>query len=221
MNLGYELDETTLRIELEVRNAGSARMPAGMGLHPYFSRTLTVADEQVALQAKVGGVYTEVLPTAPAVPISAEQDFSRERPLGDIELDTCFADWDGYASIHWPGSGVRAEIDAEVPLRHLILFTPRGKPFFAIGGISPLNAGEVAAYIDHTILKPEATLDEIRKLCSEARTYGFASVCINPTWVREAAEFLRGSAAASPARASGPAGSRRRRIRSPWRANHQ
>jgi len=57
----------------------------------------------------------------------------------------------------------------------------------------PLNAGEVAAYIDHTILKPEATLDEIRKLCSEARTYGFASVCINPTWVRQAAEMLRGS----------------------------
>ena len=57
----------------------------------------------------------------------------------------------------------------------------------------PLNAGEAAAYIDHTILKPEATFEEIKKLCSEARTYGFASVCINPTWVRQAAELLQGS----------------------------
>jgi deoxyribose-phosphate aldolase len=52
---------------------------------------------------------------------------------------------------------------------------------------------EVAGYIDHTLLKPEATRDEIDKLCSEARNYNFASVCINPTWVRECAFRLYGS----------------------------
>ena len=50
-----------------------------------------------------------------------------------------------------------------------------------------LGDGEVpkdlAAYIDHTLLKPEATEQEIRQLCSEAREYNFASVCINPTYV--------------------------------------
>ncbi|HZS46553.1 MAG TPA: deoxyribose-phosphate aldolase [Blastocatellia bacterium] len=56
-----------------------------------------------------------------------------------------------------------------------------------------MNARDIAAYIDHTILKPEASRDEIRKLCSEAREYGFASVCINPAWVREAAAYLKGS----------------------------
>jgi deoxyribose-phosphate aldolase len=57
----------------------------------------------------------------------------------------------------------------------------------------PVNAREIASYIDHTILKPEASREEIRKLCSEAREYGFASVCINPTWVHEAAVYLRGA----------------------------
>lgn len=52
---------------------------------------------------------------------------------------------------------------------------------------------DLAKYIDHTLLKPDATLAEIEVLCDEALEFGFASVCINPTWVRVAAERLRGS----------------------------
>jgi deoxyribose-phosphate aldolase len=47
--------------------------------------------------------------------------------------------------------------------------------------------------IDHTILKPDATPDEIAQLCYEARKYEFASVCVNPTHVKMCAELLRGS----------------------------
>ena len=52
---------------------------------------------------------------------------------------------------------------------------------------------DLARYIDHTLLKPETTATEIDELCDEAREYSFASVCINPTWVRRAAQNLRGS----------------------------
>ena len=52
---------------------------------------------------------------------------------------------------------------------------------------------DLAGYIDHTLLRPEATADEIKKLCAEAKEYGFASVCINPTYVKLAAEQLKGS----------------------------
>ena len=52
---------------------------------------------------------------------------------------------------------------------------------------------DLAKYIDHTLLKPDATQDEIDRMCDEAIENGFASVCINPTWVRRAAEKLRGS----------------------------
>jgi deoxyribose-phosphate aldolase len=55
-----------------------------------------------------------------------------------------------------------------------------------------LDAG-FAGLIDHTLLKPEASRDEIRKLCAEAAKFGFASVCINPWNVPLAAELLRGT----------------------------
>lgn len=51
----------------------------------------------------------------------------------------------------------------------------------------------VAKLIDHTLLKPAATRQDIQRLCEEARKYGFFSVCINPVWVSYAKEQLKGS----------------------------
>ena len=51
----------------------------------------------------------------------------------------------------------------------------------------------IAALIDHTILKPEATRDDVVKICREARQYGFASVCVNPYWVPLVRAQLAGS----------------------------
>jgi len=53
----------------------------------------------------------------------------------------------------------------------------------------------VASLIDHTLLKPEAVLSDIDRLCGEARQYGFATVCVNPTWVQHCAHALRGATA--------------------------
>ena len=52
---------------------------------------------------------------------------------------------------------------------------------------------DLARYIDHTLLKPEASESDIRQLCAEARQYGFASVCVNPAWVSLCAAELQGS----------------------------
>src|SRR5499426_4247681 len=60
-------------------------------------------------------------------------------------------------------------------------------------GQSAAASADVARYIDHTLLKPEAKREEIEKLCQEARAFNFASVCVNPTWVKECAYSLRGS----------------------------
>lgn len=59
-------------------------------------------------------------------------------------------------------------------------------------GVIPQNL-DIAKMIDHTLLKPDATQQEIAQLCFEARKYGFASVCVNPTWVSLCAELLKGS----------------------------
>lgn len=55
------------------------------------------------------------------------------------------------------------------------------------------QASDWASFIDHTLLKPEASEEDIARLCREAAEYHFASVCVNPTWVRAAACHLRGS----------------------------
>jgi deoxyribose-phosphate aldolase len=54
-------------------------------------------------------------------------------------------------------------------------------------------AAGIAALIDHTLLRPEATRADIVRLCGEARRYGFATVCVNPYWVPLAAGELAGS----------------------------
>jgi deoxyribose-phosphate aldolase len=55
------------------------------------------------------------------------------------------------------------------------------------------GAGDVASYIDHTLLKPDATETEIDRLCAEAAEWRFATVCVNPTWVARAARRLKGT----------------------------
>jgi deoxyribose-phosphate aldolase len=55
------------------------------------------------------------------------------------------------------------------------------------------TARDWAGFVDHTLLKPEASDEDIRRLCAEAAEYRFASVCVNPSWVRAAACNLRGS----------------------------
>jgi deoxyribose-phosphate aldolase len=52
---------------------------------------------------------------------------------------------------------------------------------------------DIAGMIDHTLLKPEATKEQIKKLCEEAKEYKFASVCVNPGWVKYASELLAGT----------------------------
>jgi len=54
-----------------------------------------------------------------------------------------------------------------------------------------IPAADLAPYIDHTLLKPDATLDDIRALCREAAQYSFASVCVNPAYVAAAVGFLK------------------------------
>jgi deoxyribose-phosphate aldolase len=59
-------------------------------------------------------------------------------------------------------------------------------------GVAPTD-GRLAHRIDHTLLKPDATQDQIAQLCYEAQKYGFASVCVNPANVKLCGQLLKGS----------------------------
>ena len=56
-----------------------------------------------------------------------------------------------------------------------------------------MKASELAKYIDHTLLKPDASAEQIKKICAEAKEYHFASVCVNPSRIALVAEELKGT----------------------------
>ena len=95
-----------------------------------------------------------------------------------------------------------AEIGEEILARYSPA-TPRaadhGRIFAAgacrVSACEPLSGidSSLASQIDHTLLRADATAADIRKICCEARKYGFASVCVNPYWVPLASAELSGS----------------------------
>ncbi|MBN2544034.1 deoxyribose-phosphate aldolase [bacterium] len=82
-----------------------------------------------------------------------------------------------------------------------VQYNPEAVTALVVAGASRIGAypgatpasNDIAKLIDHTLLKPEASKEEILKVCEEALEFGFASVCVNPFWVRLCAEHLRGS----------------------------
>ncbi|MGA2481263.1 MAG: 2-deoxyribose-5-phosphate aldolase, partial [Spirochaetia bacterium] len=64
-------------------------------------------------------------------------------------------------------------------------------PLPAAGNV--LLASEHAKYIDHTLLKPEATEEQVNKLCEEAARHHFYSVCVNSSWAEHCARRLGGT----------------------------
>lgn len=76
-------------------------------------------------------------------------------------------------------------------------FTPKQIKDMGVKRVSFCNpdsrSSDIASMIDHTLLKANATQEEIGKLCEDARKYCFASVCVNPAYVSLAARLLRGS----------------------------
>lgn len=57
--------------------------------------------------------------------------------------------------------------------------------------INNLDNIELAKFIDHTLLKPDASVNDIKKLCDEAKEFGFYSVCVNPIWVDYCFNYLK------------------------------
>ena len=68
-----------------------------------------------------------------------------------------------------------------------------GAERFGIQFGAPPVANDLSKYIDHTVLKPDASETQIRQLCKEAAQFHFATVCVNPTWVRLCAQLLKGT----------------------------
>ena len=99
-------------------------------------------------------------------------------PSATAEPTTC-ADCTGGCAGSCPEK-VRAMVDA-------------GARRVSYHGAASSVPGDLASFIDHTLLKPESTAVDIDKLCDEAAKYRFAAVCVNPAWVRRASSRLQGT----------------------------
>ena len=114
-------------------------------------------------------------PPAPAGPVQG-------LPPGAVEHDpgTC------ERCRNWGVAGVRG------PDETRMLAAAGASRVVATMGYCPASDG-LASLIDHTLLKPDATREEVEQLCREAAQFCFASVCVNPNWVALCRELLRGS----------------------------
>ncbi|RPJ62955.1 MAG: deoxyribose-phosphate aldolase, partial [Acidobacteria bacterium] len=117
-----------------------------------------------------------------AASCTAERHRKRVDMIRDIERGSMSSPSGG-------GPGLSAEDIARIAdrVKQLLEQQPPG------GAHAPIPVERLAALIDHTLLKPEATPADIERLCDEARRHRFFSVCVNPSYVKQAAALLRGS----------------------------
>ena len=157
--LRYALHDDALRIDLSVTNTGSATMPFGLGLHPFFPR-----HGEVGLLAPASHVWINdgqsPLPVE-RVAVSPNWDFRNARALPFEGLDNAFDAWTGDAVIHWAALQLGLRINADV--NAFVLYTPADADYFCFEPVDhPINAvhlpGGAAAH-GMTMLAPRATLE--------------------------------------------------------------
>jgi aldose 1-epimerase len=126
----FALTPEALELTLELENRSDTLMPAGLGFHPYFTRT-----PEASVTAATTGVWltdAEIMPTErTAVPPG--WDLSTGRRVADTALDNVFTGWSGAAVVTWPERAARLSLDATQPLlSFLVVYTPRERDFFCV-----------------------------------------------------------------------------------------
>ncbi len=123
------------------------------------------------------------------MPISNNGDFERlVEQITDVIVARLSGDADGQAAM----CGCSSECFHRCPERmQRVVDAGAARIGLVLGEAA--TARDWAGLVDHTLLKPEASDEDIRRLCAEAAEYRFASVCVNPSWVRAAACNLRGT----------------------------
>jgi len=141
--VNYTLTDDTLISQMTLTNHGSSSMPAGMGWHPYFCRTIAGASPKLTISAS--GVYPDTdgdcLPTGSALGLPTHLDFSNASNLDpDLRIDHCLAGFISPATIAWPDAGLTLQMHASDNCTHLVLFNPDA-PFFAVEPVTNANDG--------------------------------------------------------------------------------
>lgn len=132
------LSEGKLTLGLVLVNAGTAPMPAGLGLHPYFPHRSRLTLE---LPATAMWSRTPVTAAQPLGPVPDAFHFDRPRSARDLVVDDCFAGWGGRAVLRWPERGVVLTLEAAPPLDFVQLYALAEEDFLCVEPVSNANDG--------------------------------------------------------------------------------
>ncbi|RQQ04302.1 aldose 1-epimerase [Burkholderia stagnalis] len=149
----FMLDDATLSIALTIENAGCARLPFGLGVHPFLVR-----DDATELAAAAGGLWLSGADFLPVrhVSVPPAWQFGVAYPLPAALVNHAFTGWGGHATVSWPRRGLMLTVAADADA--YVLYTPPGEDFFCFEPVDhPINAvnlpGGAAAH-GMTLLAP-------------------------------------------------------------------
>lgn len=156
----YRLTAEGFAVELRLTNKDARRMPAGLGLHPFFPLT-----PATRLTARLGGVWQSNERKLPAqhVGVPPAWDFAAGQPVAPLSLDNCFTGWDQRAMIEWPDRHLRLSLEASRNMRSLVVFVPQAHDYFCVEPVSNVNdafnlAAEGVADTGVVVLAPGETM---------------------------------------------------------------
>ncbi len=140
----YALDGPRLTTRTVLTSTDDEVFPAGFGHHPFFLRALDGAEEsEVRLEVPCEAAWPleAGLATGPAGPVPPHADHRRLRELDGVFVDECLtARVPGApARMEWPRSGLAVQLHADDVFRHLVLYAPRRRPFFAVEPVTNAN----------------------------------------------------------------------------------
>jgi aldose 1-epimerase len=132
----FVLASGSVAMTLVITNTGAATFPCGLGWHPFFPRS-----ERTELGFSAEGMWRTDPGKLPVrlEPIGAVQDFSTSRAIRDTVLDNCFTGWRPPATIRWPERDIAVSIDADAGCRHVVVFVPPGRDYFAVEPVSHMT----------------------------------------------------------------------------------
>jgi aldose 1-epimerase len=174
----FELTPRQLEVSLSVTNFGSRRMPFGMGLHPYWTRTPDVTVRFNATHFWLEG--PEYLPTD-RIRVPPELDFTSARALPATWRNNDYGGWSGLAELEFPQLGWGLRMRADPVFRHLMLYCDPAQPFFclepqthAVGALGRVKENE-RQDLGLALLEPGESLR--------------ASVYLEPYWLAESSHL--------------------------------
>ena len=167
--LHYALAPDGLAVTIGFTNTDSRAQPVGLGLHPYQPRT-----PQTAIALRAGSVWhtgEDSLPDA-RLPVTGHWSFDPGHVITPPPLDNCYADWAGRAEITRPEHGLRLAITADDIFRFAVVYTPEGKPYFAVEPASNMTdaVNHMDTVPDHglRVLQPGGILQRQVRFAVEA-----------------------------------------------------